>query len=332
MAKAAGVSTATVSRVINGQTVVTPATRERVLSAVRRLGYQHNALAASLVKRRSNTLGVIIPDISNPFFPDVVRGLEDLAHKAGYNVILCNADLNLDKELEYFEVLRQKRVDGIIYHSGTVTPRHLKAFEQLRLPIVLAATIDPNRQYTSVMIDNRAAAAAAMAHLLELGHQQVAVITGHDPVSGEARLQGYRDAMAQFGLELTEADVARADWDEAAAYAAASRLLVRSPAPTAFAVASDLMALGAMAAVHDAGLRIPDDISIVGFDDIKLAATVRPRLTTVAQPLYEMGKRAAALLIDTLARQEEDTVGPVHEILPFQLVVRETTAGPPPGG
>lgn len=327
VARRAGVSIATVSRVVNGQTVVAPETRERVMEAVRELGYQPNALAASLVRGRSRTLGIVIPDISNPFFPEVVRGLEDAAHKAGYNVILCNSDLNIDKEIEYFEVLRQKQVDGLIYHSGTVTSRHLEVFERLNLPVVLAATHDDGYHFPCVLVDNRRAAEEAMDHLIDLGHRRLGVITGNDPISGKTRLAGYRDALNKHGLKLPEEWTAVLDWRFESAYAAAQRMFDGKRRPTAVAVASDYMALGVVAAAIDIGLQVPRDVSVIGFDNIRLAAEVRPALTTVAQPMYEMGAEAASLLIrcitEGVPEGDQATV-----ILPNRLVVRSSSAPP----
>lgn len=331
VARQAGVSTATVSRVINGQSVVAPTTRERVLAVIRELGYQPNALAASLVLRRSHTLGVVLPDISNPFFPEVVRGLEDAAHAAGYNVILCNSDLDTAKEIEYFEVLRQKRVDGLIYHSGTVTDAHLEAFQRLKLPVVLAATQDPRGELPCVLVDNRQAAAEVIEHLIGLGHRRVAVVTGNDPVSGESRLQGYRDALAGHGLQLEDGLVVRAEWTAEQAYQAVQSLIRRGPVPTAFAAASDLMALGVMGALHDTGLRVPEDVSVIGFDNISLAGTVRPGLTTMAQPMYEIGSEAASLLIRCLTEEDPEACRGRRHVLPHRLVVRDSTAPPRPG-
>lgn len=330
VARHAGVSTATVSRVINGQSVVAPTTRERVLAVVRELSYQPNALAASLVLRRSHTLGVVLPDISNPFFPEVVRGLEDAAHASGYNVILCNSDLDTAKELEYFEVLRQKRVDGLIYHSGTITDAHLAAFQRLKLPVVLAATEDPRGELPCVLVDNRQAAAEVMEHLIGLGHRRVAVVTGNDPVSGESRLRGYRDSLARHGLRLDDGLVVHAEWTADQAYQAVQSLLKRRPLPTAFAAASDLMALGVMGALHDAGLRVPEDVSVIGFDNIQLAGTVRPGLTSMAQPMYEIGSEAASLLIHCLTEEDPKACRGRggRNVLPHRLVVRDSTAPP----
>ncbi len=328
VARHAGVSTATVSRVINSQSVVAPATRERVQAAVRELGYQPNALAASLVRRRSHTLGVVLPDISNPFFPEVVRGLEDAAHASGYNVILCNSDLDTAKEIEYFEVLRQKRVDGLIYHSGTITADHLDAFRRLKLPVVLAATHDPRGELPCVLVDNRQAAAEAMEHLIGLGHGRIAVVTGSDPVSGESRLQGYRDALTRHGLTLDDGLALQAQWTADEAYQVTRELLKRRPLPTAIAAASDLMALGVMGALRDGGIRVPEDVSVIGFDNIRLAGTIRPALTSMSQPMYDIGKEAALLLIRCLAEEEPDSFRGRRLVLPHRLVVRESTAPP----
>ncbi|MGE5591190.1 MAG: LacI family DNA-binding transcriptional regulator [Bacillota bacterium] len=329
VARLAGVSTATVSRVINSQSIVAPATRERVLTAVRELGYQPNALAASLVRQRSHTLGVVLPDISNPFFPQVVRGLEDAAHASGYNVILCNSDLDTVKEIEYFEVLRQKRVDGLIYHSGTITQAHLEAFRRLKLPVVLAATHDPEGALPCVLVDNRRAAREAMEHLISLGHRRVAVVAGSDPVSGESRLDGYRDALRRHGLRLEEGLTLHAEWNADEAYEATRALLRRQDLPTAIAAASDLMALGVMGALQDAGLRVPQDVSVIGFDNIRLAATIRPALTTMAQPMYEIGKEAALMLIRCLKEEGgAEAIRGRRLVLPHRLEVRQSTARP----
>lgn len=328
VARRAGVSVATVSRVLNGANVVAEATRERVLQAIAELGFNPNAVARSLIKRQSRIVGVVVPDIANPFFAEVARGMGDAAARLGYLVTLANSDLKGEKEIEYVRLFRSQRVDGLIYTSGTLTPGLRAALCALGRPVALAATWDPEGAWPAVLVDSYAGARLAMDHLLDLGHRRVAVICGpqEDPVSGVPRWEGYRDAARARGLELAPPYVVFGDYRWESGYRAMQQLLALPDPPTAVAAASDLMALGAVCAALDQGLAVPGDLSVVGFDNIALSGAVRPALTTVAQPMYDIGYRAMERLARAIAGE---AVEPGVEWIPPRLVVRASTAPPP---
>jgi LacI family transcriptional regulator len=337
VARRAGVSVATVSRVLNGQAVVSETTRQRVLTAISELGYNPNGLARGLARRRSLIVGVIVPDIANPFFAEVARGMGDEAARHGYQLTLANSDLKREKETAYIHLFREQRVDGLIYTSGHVDADLLAVMEKVGRPYALAATWHP--QAPSVLIDSYAGARLAMRHLLELGHRRIGILDGtrEDPISGGPRAEGYRDEAAAWGVAIDPDLTADARFDPDLAYREAARMLSLPHPPTALVAASDLMAVGAMGAALDRGLRLPDDLSVVGFDNIALTTLVRPRLTTVAQPMYQIGARAMRRLAEAIEAAASGEAppdaapqdgGPLVEWIAPELVVRESTAPP----
>jgi len=323
VARAAETSVSTVSRVLTGQGPVAEATRRRVLEAIATLGYQPNALARGLVQKRTGAIGVVLPDVANPFCAEVLRGMGDVAAAHRFHLLLVNADLSFAKEAEGIAVLREKQVDGIIYTSGMVTPEHREMFLRLRRPVVLAATVDPENEFPGVLVDSRRGAQLAMEHLIDLGHRRIAVISGPrtDTVAGAPRWQGYQEAALTRGIHLVPQWVTEGDYRLESGYWAMDRILNQKELPSAVAAASDMMAIGAMNAILDRGLRVPEDISVVGFDNIWLAGAVRPALTTVAQPMYDIGARAVAMLAQAVSDQRKPST---HWIRPH-LVIRSST-------
>lgn len=322
----AEVSIATVSRVLNNSPLVQAKTRERVLEIIAQLNYTPNTLARSLVNKKTQTVGLIIPDISNAFSAEVVRGIEDVAHQNNYNVILCNSDLDFEREMKYVTTLQEKQVDGLIFLSEQVTPEHFNCFLKSRMPIVLAATWDEQRVFPSVNIDNVASAQLATRHLASLGHKRIAFIAGSfdDPIAGVTRLAGYKEGLLAEGLPISEELIREGDYTYKTGYKAMKSLLTLDTVPTAVFAASDEMALGAMNAIVDSGLSVPGDLAVIGFDNIDLTMKVRPRLSTVAQPMYEMGMKAMEMLTRILAGKtlEDQTV-----ILPVELAIRDSCGG-----
>lgn len=321
----AGTSVSTVSRVLTRSGPVAEATHRRVLEAIAELGYKPNALARGLVQKRSGTVGVVLPDVANPFCAEVLRGMGDVAAMRGLHLLLVNADLSLVKEAEGLSVLREKQVDGVIYTSGMITPEHRRIFRELHRPVVLAATFDPEGEMPSVLVDSRRGAVLAMAHLADLGHRRIAVIHGplRDQVAGLSRWEGYSEAAHARGITLLPELTVEGDFRLESGYVAMDRILHQAEPPTAVVVASDLMAIGAMNAIIDRGLRVPEDISVVGFDNIWMAAAVRPSLTTVAQPMYDIGATAVALLARALS--ETPPAPEVHWIEPH-MIIRQSSA------
>ena len=327
VARRARVSIKTASRVANREPRVAGATRRRVEQAIRRLGYRPNGLARSMRTRRSDTLGLIVPSIRNPFYPAIARGVEDVAREHGRSVFVTSADRDPDKEKHYIALLVDKRVDGIILGSPVVRPA---ALEPARAAGIAVVAMNPDVALpgaTALRIDNRAAAVLMTRYLVELGHREIGYIDGIPSLSRcRARLDGYREALAEVGLAADPELIEPGEFDYAAAYQAARKLLERRPSVTCLFAGNDLMAMGAMAAGLDLGLRIPTDLSVAGFDDIDLAAVVRPSLTTVHQPNYEMGRLAAESILDPERRG-----GPRVRSLPTRIEVRQSTAAPRPG-
>ena len=325
IARAAGVSTSTVSHVLNGTRWVSPDLRQRVLAVASDLGYEPDALARSLRTRRTNAIGLLISDISNPFFTAVVRGIQDVARARGYSLVLLNSDEDPDKELEDLHVLTSRRVDGIILApSGGVLP-YLARLIQSGFPLVLLDRELPHVTMAAAVLDNRGAAYDATSHLLGLGHRRIGLIAGRPGVSvTEERILGYRSALADTGLEYDETFVRSAGSGIAEARRAAEVLLSAIPAPTAIFATNNLITIGAMAAIRDRDLRVPDDVSIISIDDVPWADVFEPRLTTVAQPVYELGRVATNLVVRRIAGDEDAATTRV--VLPGHLIIRDSTA------
>lgn len=331
VAAAAGVSAATVSRVLNPDAAaypVRPESRERVLEAIERLGYRPNDLARALLHRRTNVVGLIIPDISNPYYPEVARGVEDAASTAGQRVVLCNTDRDIEKTTTYLDTLIKTRADGIIVVGGSADEAFAPdVFEPYGTRIVLVGRHD--LPYPSIQIDNVRAAHDATAYVLGLGHRRVAFLAGpHASHTVQDRLAGYRDALEDAHIAFDSNLVREGDFQEPSGYAAARALLGIDPRPTAVVAANDRMAFGAMAAVIDHGLRVPEDMSLVGFDDVSLASYLRPALTTVAIPSYEIGHQAMRVLLTGEPGDPETGQPGSPCMLTTKLVVRESCAHP----
>lgn len=325
----AGVSIATVSRVLNDAGYpVKPATRDRVLAAIDKLEFRPNELARGLLLKRTRTLGLLIPDIANGYYHAISRGVEDVAAERDHTVVFCNTDRDAAKSQRYIETLLNRRVDGIIIGGGGVdfAAAH-RAFSRANVPAVFVGR--PRVDWPSVQIDNVAAAATATTHLTDLGHVRIAMVAGPPELqTTRDRVRGFRQALAGAGLDPDPAPIQDGDFDEQGGYEAAARLLDQGP--TAIFAANDRMALGALAAAADRGLRLPQDLSLVGFDDIEMARFARPALTTVSLPLHAMGETAARLLLDQLPPAATPTQVP-SEVLTTELVIRQST-GPPPRG
>lgn len=325
VAREAGVSTATVSRVLSAPGVVAKATRERVMAAVASLGYAPNVAAKSLRTLKTGKILVTVPDISNPFFSQVIRGVEEAATAAGYSVLLGDTRHAPEREEQYGQMLRRKEADGLIFLGHRLPPEMADMVAAMgpRAPIVNGCEYSPGLGVSSAHIDNAAAAFEAMEHLYGLGHTRVGVITGPlaSPLSRD-RLTGAREAAARRGL--TEAlSVATGDFSIESGLAQTLELLRLDPRPTAVFCFSDEMAIGALEALRRSGLACPADVSLVGFDDIRYAQHLDPPLTTVHQPMEHIGHETVRLLLEILSG-----AAPVvsHVTLAHRLVVRASTA------
>jgi LacI family transcriptional regulator len=331
VAAAARVHPATASRALNPETriLVSEGTARRVSAAAAELGYRPNPVARSLRTRRSYTVGVLIPDLNNPLFPPIVRGLEDRLAAAGYVALLGNTDSDAIRERLIFEQMRARRVDGFVLATATVHDRLLAEVAAADLPVVLMNRLSPDYSFSSVSVDNEQGARMAVSHLAKLGHTRIAHIAGPQEAStGVSRLRGFRDSMVAHGLGIGEELIAYADrYTVEEGIRCARELLARPGGFTAIAAANDMLAVGCYAALDEAGLRCPDDISVTGFNDMPFIDRVRPPLTTVRFPHYQLGTEAAQLLLERIGQRDV----PVKILyLAPELVVRGSAAAPGP--
>lgn len=332
VAARAGVSTATVSRALRGGTGVEPATRAKVEEAARELRYRPSGVARSLKLRSTQTIGLIVTDIENPFFPQLVRAVEDGARELGYAVILADGRRDPEREIQSLEVLVGRQVDGLIIASSAITERHASWFEDARCPVVVVNGRPPSGSVPTVLSDHRSGGRLVGEHLRELGHRQLVYVGTDDAFNNasEDRLAGLRDALAGSDARV---ESVLGDGSVEAGELAALQALARWPATTAFACYNDLTAVGTLRGLRSRGLRVPEDVSVVGFDDVPFARFVEPPLTTVHQPTDEIGRWAAATLISMIARghagPDPDAVGEPERRMPVELVVRGSTARPP---
>ncbi len=327
VADQAGVSIATVSRVLNQNRYVSPELNERVRKAIADLHYEQNALARNLRRSESLTLGIIIPDSTNPFFAEVARGIEEVCFENGYLVILCNTSEDPEKAAAYLTALRQNRVAGVIIVSPGELQAELRQPLRAKYPIVVADRLLPGLQVDSVISDNYVGAEQAIQHLLMLGHRRVGVVVGNHLETRQTikdRLDGVLMTLSAAGLPIDEALIdTESDYTPEGGYEAACVLLDRPNPPTAIFAFNDLIGFGVMSYAYQHGIRVPQDLSVIGFDDIKLAAFMNPALTTIAQPKYELGRKAAEILLE---RIHGEVCPPQTMILPTRLVVRQSTA------
>jgi DNA-binding LacI/PurR family transcriptional regulator len=325
VASAAGVSIGTVSRVLNDHNEVSPASRERVRAAIAQLGYQPSQVGRALSKRVIAVVGVLVPDMTDPVFMPMVQGIESVASKYGFAVMLSNSDRMPARELQFGDLMAQFGVSGaVVVGGGRQNDRELAA-RLGAIPTVVVARPAANGIFPSAAIDHCTAARLAVEHLLDLGHRRIGTVRG-DPTSeaGTERLRGYREALRLAGVESDPALVVGRSFDLANGIGATSALLDLAEPPTAIFYASDEMALGGLRAIKDRGLRIPADLSVASVNDIPFAATSDPPLTTVRMPAREMGMLGMQMLSDLIDRRE-----PVRDVvLSVELVVRQSTAPP----
>jgi LacI family transcriptional regulator len=326
VARIAGVSIATVSATINGTANVSPALQEKVRQAIAELGYNPDGIARSLKTRTTRTLGLIISDIANPFFTAVIRGIEDAANERGYTLMLCNTDERLEKERAYVQLLQSRRVDGVIMAPVGKREDYEDLGRAMHAPVVFIDRRVPAHA-DAVVVDNVRGAREVVHYLLGLGHRRIGVITGLPQIStSEERLAGYRQALRDAGLEpdpaLLKVGYSRLE----GGHRAALELLAMSDRPTAIFATNNLMVIGLMRAVAERGLRCPATVSVVGFDDFDWASVFEPRLTTVAQPTYEMGVKAAEILFSRLGGTGSDERQEI--VLTPALIVRDSCAAP----
>lgn len=325
VAQRAGVSPSTVSHVINETRFVSQQLRDRVLRAMRELNYQPSAVARSLRTKKTQVVALVIPDITNPYFPEVARGVQDVAEENKYSVILCNTDRVRGRELRFLKALRGQWVDGLILNPSEVTSGDLQDLQDAQIPVVLIGSQIDHPDLDVVMVDNVQGAYDAVSHLIDLGHRRIGLVGGQRAASsGEQRFQGYIRALADHDIPVDEEIITEGRFTREGGYESMKRLLALQSPPTAVFASSDVMAIGALMAIQEQGLQVPNDVSLVGFDDIAEASTTTPRLTTVSQPKYQTGEVAAQLLFD---RVEGASPGERQKIvLSHQLVIRDSTS------
>ena len=306
VAREANVSMATVSRVVNGNQNVKPVTRKKVLEVIERLDYRPNAVARGLASKKTTTVGVIIPDVSNIYFSSLARGIDDVATMYKYNIILANSDGNAEKEINVLNNLLAKQVDGVIFMGHHITDEIRGEFSRSKTPVVLAGSIDPDEQVGSVNIDYHEGAKEAVELLIENGNEKVAFVSGSllDPINGKERLAGYKEALKKHDLTYTEGLVFESEYVYKNGEDLAERLLFAGA--TAAYVADDLLAVGISNALTDKGVKIPEEFEIITTNNSLLTDIVRQKMTSLTQPLYDIGAVSMRLLTKMMNKEEND--------------------------
>ena len=321
VAREAGVSMATVSRVVNGNKNVKENTRKKVLEVIDRLDYRPNAVARGLASKRTTTVGVVIPDITNTFFATPAKGIDDIAEMYKYNIVLANSDEDDEKEVAVVNTLFSKQVDGVIFMGYHLTEKIRSEFSRSRTPVVLAGTVDVEHQLPSVNIDYKNAIADAVRHLLKR-NKKIAFVSGPlvDDINGKVRLAGYKDALKEAGVNYSEGLVFESKYRYDDGYALAERLV--SSKATAAVVTGDELAAGLLNGLADHGVSVPEDFEVITSDDSQIARFTRPNLTTIAQPLYDLGAISMRMLTKIMHKEELEER---EVLLPHGLKVRKST-------
>ncbi len=301
VARLAGVAPITVSRVMNGADSVTAETRQRVQQAIDQLHYVPNTLARSLRSRQSHTIALIVSDITNPFWTTVARGVEDTAAENDYRTILCNTDEDPAKETNYLNLLAERRVDGVIIAPATREKKRLARLKQLQIPCVLVDRRVEGLKADLVYGDSRSGARQLIDHLIAMGHRRIALINGPSTISSaQDRAEGYRESLEAHGIPVEKDLIFQGEFKQESGRRLAKQTLLCNPRPTAIFAANNFIALGVLQTLQEAGLRVPEDMALVCFDDVPYLSAIDPFLTVAAQPAYEMGESAARLLIERL--------------------------------
>ncbi|MDY7540589.1 LacI family DNA-binding transcriptional regulator [Undibacterium sp. RTI2.1] len=327
VAEKARVSTTTVSHVINNTRVVSEDARERVLSVIQELRYIPSAVARSLKNDKTQTLGMMIPNNSNPYFAEVIQGIEDESFRLGYNIILCNSYDDPKKQAAYTRVLMEKRIDGLILVSSGIDLELTQLLADEAIPKVLVDREVPGVAADFIEADHEQGGYLATKYLLDLGHRRIACVSGPKTLlpSGD-RVSGYLRALKEAGVDYNSDYLAHSDFTSQGGFSAFQQLLALPNRPTAIFASNDLMAIGGLCAAQQAGMRIPDELSVVGYDDIALASFSTPPLTTIAQPKYEIGVLTARVLVNRILNAELPFR---REMLQTELIMRQSTGQAP---
>ncbi|TFE27210.1 LacI family DNA-binding transcriptional regulator [Cohnella luojiensis] len=323
VAKHAGVSVTTVSRVLNGERYVKDDLKAKVNDAIQELGYAPSQIARSLVRNKTNLIGVIVPDLTSSFYSTILSSIEDMASANDYNLLVCNISENIDKELKYLNVFQEMRVEGIIIMHEKINEEIRHLIHKINIPVIFSSVKPLDQSFASVIVDDYQASYDATKYLIELGHETIGFIGGdlQDITSGQNRYSGYRNAMADNGKTLVDEHIRFGDYKVRSGYLHMKELLSIERPPTAVFAVSDDMALGAMNCIRDHQLRVPEDISVMGFDGSLLTELVRPTLTSMEQPIQEMGRATMDVLLKQISGKKIPT-GDV--VLEHRLVIRES--------
>lgn len=324
IAKEANVSMATVSRVVNGNPNVKPTTRKKVNEVIERLGYRPNAVARGLASKKTTTVGVIIPDISNPIYAEMTRGIEDIATMYKYNIILSNSDLNPHKEVQLLNTMLSKQVDGLIFMGANVTDTIANEFNKINVPIVLAGTLEKTETIPSVNIDYFEATYNAINFFIKNGHKNIGLIIGNrqELMNGVLFLGGYKKALEEANIEFKEEYVIEGDYSYQSGMEAFEHYSKLEEKPTAVYCIADQVAIGVIHGAQDNQVNVPNELEVISSDNTPQALMVRPQLTTIDQPLYDIGAVSMRLLTKLMNNEnvEEKII-----LLPHRLEVRDST-------
>lgn len=322
VAREAGVSIATVSRVLQGSPKVLPETQERINEAIRRLNYTPNRLAQQFRSQETKNILVIVPEIGNTFYSDILAGSKSVALQKGYSVLIVDSNSNPDDEKHFYEMLVQKQVDGIIDFSAAQPSNELQNYAE-KYPVVLGCRYVNCEAVPNVTIDNTKATIDITNYILSLGHRKICYLAGPaDTHVYRARLDGFLQAVKKRGIEVPDGNILVSDASIQGGYDTVNKLLNSGETFTAIVASGDTMAVGAIRALNDAGYRVPEDVAVVGFDDIELSRVFRPSLTTVRQPKYQIGARATEILLDLIAGKPLRTY---RTVLDYELIIRESS-------
>jgi len=329
IAREANVSVATVSRVLNGTAPVKASTRERIQEIIDKYQFQPNALARSLISKETGMIGMILPDITNPFFPEVFKGAETEARSRGYTFFLCDTEGDYKRESEYLSILKEKRVDGIIFLGGRINLARCSSeladeVHELakQIPIVLVNGNLPHGKLHRVLTDEGSGTALATQHLIDLGHKDIAFLGGFDHMSTTTtKVRAFVKKMQEHGLKVRKEWIVHGGFSVESGKELMNKLITMKERPTAVLCVNDFTAVGAVKEAIESGYRIPDDISIVGYDDTQLSTALIPELTTVAQRTYELGKQAVVKLSQLMNGEKPSKVTLLHP----ELVIRQST-------
>ena len=327
VAESAGVSIATVSRVINQEKKVSPDTKAKVEKAISDLNYQPNYLGRNLRRSETKMVLVILQNIANPFYSKVVKGIEDIGHKHGYNTMICNTDSDSKRERSYLELLKNRLVDGVILMEPEIDGKELSEINQ-HFPVVQCCEYKEEVNVSHISIDNVAAGFTAVKHLIDQGHEKVGMISASNRLlSAKQREKGYKRALRQFGIDFDPDLIKYGSYGFNGGLRSAQELLKSETKPTAIFAISDITAIGAIRGIKEKGLKVPEDIAVVGFDNTSIASMYDPKLTTISQPRYELGKITMEILLEQIQdkKKEGQTMKVKKDYLEHELITRESS-------